>query len=223
MRWGPTFCHILICSFCISHYLCELLSPCYDSVIQSVCLCSLCSLLISESELSSPSVSKTQTISLSHKTFQEPTSSFPGTVPLSPKCTCPHVACSGCTRDWAMRGIPRRGIHSQMISVPSDDDQTTPLGLKWRLGTKADAGTNSQTARGKLGYWTTADLLCCRWLPVGDGWDHRTRDSLLIPDFSWLKASLLASWGAVNAFLWHTTLLSKKSPPSFETAPVLSA
>lgn len=222
MRWGPTFCHILICvfafpiigvNFCLPAMI--LWSSQFAFALFAHCLYQNLSFLLLQFQKHrrSPWVirpSRNQPLHflelfLCHQSVH---------VPMWP------VLGALVTEQWeGFLGVE----FILQWSVPSDDDQTTPLGLKWRLSTKADAGTNSQTARGKLGYWTTADLLCCRWLPVGDGWDHRTRDSLLIPDFSWLKASLLASWGAVNAFLWHTTLLSKKSPPSFETAPVLSA
>lgn len=107
--------------FCTSHCLCELCLPAlilwssqFALALFACCSCRSLSFLLLQSQ--------TQTISLNHKTFQEPPSSFLGIVPLSPMCMCLHAACSGCTHDWAMRGIPWHAIHSQMISVPSGND-----------------------------------------------------------------------------------------------------
>lgn len=84
---------------------------------------------------------------------------------------------------------------------------TIRLYSAWRLGSKTNAKANRHQSRG--GSWNTGPSL--PFSVVGDGWDHHTREILLILNFSWIQASLLAAWVAVNGFLWHTALLAKKT------------
>lgn len=223
MRWGPTFCHILICSFvfpiiCVNFCLPALIlwSSQLAFALFACCLYRSLSFLLLQFQKhrQSPWVirpSRNQPLHflelfLCHQSVRVPMRPVPGAL---------------VTEWWegflGVEFILKWSLYLQMMIRPH---------LKVSNGGLVLRPMQEPTARqprGKLGYWTTTDLLCCGWFPVGDGWDHRTRGSLLILDFFWLKASFLASWGAVNAFLWHTTLLSKKSLPSFEIAPVLSA
>lgn len=178
---------------------------------------------MSESKLPSPSVSTIQIISLSRKRFGEPTSCFLASVLLSPN---PYR--SPCGLFWVDSWLSYERVSLAWNSF-SNDLWTFPWWSAHNSWSQIEVVLKSlqepttKQLRGKLGYRATSALLCHGWLPVSDGWDHGTKGSLLILDFFWIQASLPAAWGAVKAFLWHTTPLSKKTSPSYEIAPLLSA